>query len=190
MKASAPELTPLFRSDAQGRMLALLFGNPAQEFTVTEIAEHTGLSLPTVTRELTRFTRPEYLVERRVGRNRLVRANERHELYEPLRQIVLYGYGPAVLIPDALRSVDGVDAAYIFGSWAARYHGERGSDPRDIDLLVIGDPARESVFQSVASVERELRRSVNITFLSPERWLSGDDGFVRTVRERPLVELL
>jgi hypothetical protein len=125
-----------------------------------------------------------------VGRARLVHANRLHPLYEALRAVVLYGYGPAALLPEALRSVAGIESAYVYGSWAARYHGEAGADPQDIDLLVIGDPQHDAVFDALAPIEKDLRREVNVTFLTPTRWGNAEDGFVKTVRERPLVEIL
>jgi predicted nucleotidyltransferase len=36
----------------------------------------------------------------------------------------------------------GIEAAAIFGSWAARAAGEAGPSPVDVDLLVIGRPDR------------------------------------------------
>jgi predicted nucleotidyltransferase len=40
-----------------------------------------------------------------------------------------------------LATIDGVAEAYIYGSWAARYHGEPGSIPADVDVLVVGTAA-------------------------------------------------
>ena len=48
-------------------------------------------------------------------------------------------YGPAAILPELLARVDGVREAYIYGSWAARYRGEPGTEPRDVDVLVVGD---------------------------------------------------
>jgi hypothetical protein len=47
-------------------------------------------------------------------------------------------YRPLPVLTDAVRSVPGVQRAYIYGSWAARYSGEIGPVPVDVDVLVIG----------------------------------------------------
>jgi len=43
-----------------------------------------------------------------------------------------------------LESARHIDEAHNYGSWATRYVGEPGTEPQDIDLLVIGTPAVET----------------------------------------------
>lgn len=97
-------------------------------------------------------------------------------------------YGPASLVERALAGIAGIDEAYIHGSWAARYQGEPGGSPGDVDVLVVGRPSRGQVDAALAGLDERLGREVNVTFLTPERW-RGDDPFVDAVRARPLVEL-
>ena len=55
-------------------------------------------------------------------------------------------------------SVAGVDAVYLFGSWAARYAGQRGRAPADIDVLVIGRPDRHELDEAVQARSRLIRK--------------------------------
>lgn len=97
-------------------------------------------------------------------------------------------YGPASLVERALAGIAGIDEAYIHGSWAARYQGEPGGSPGDVDVLVVGRPSRGQVDAALAGLDERLGREVNVTFLTPGRW-RGDDPFVDAVRARPLVGL-
>ena len=45
---------------------------------------------------------------------------------------------PLPVLSQLLACVPGINAAYIYGSWAARYHHEPGGPPNDLDVLVIG----------------------------------------------------
>lgn len=67
-----------------------------------------------------------------------------------------------------------IAAAFIYGSWAARWHGGLGPNPGDVELLVIGTPDRDEV---------------NVNFASAERRASGEKTFLAAVRSRPLVPL-
>ena len=78
---------------------------------------------------------------------------------------------------------------HIFGSWTARYAGEIGSAPNDVDVLVIGDPDRDEVYEAADRAERRLHRPVQVTFRSADEWANRDDPFIATVRSRPLVAL-
>jgi predicted nucleotidyltransferase len=189
MKPSVPLLAPLLRSDTQGRLLAELYLFPDRERTASQLARDVETSLPTVLRELDRMIPMGFLTERLSGRNRYVRVNAEHPLYRSVAEVVRYAYGPVALLPEILRSVDGVEEAYVYGSWAARLAGEIGSDPRDIDVILIGDPDRRAVFDASERATRQLGRETNIRAVSRSAWDAGDDLFVRTVKERPLAWL-
>lgn len=72
-------------------------------------------------------------------------ANAESVAYEPLRELLLRTFGPLAVVSDAFADVDGVPDLFIFGSWAVRFHGEGGGEPRDVDVLIVGDPDRGSV---------------------------------------------
>lgn len=46
-------------------------------------------------------------------------------------------YGPRPVLTDPFADIEGVEA-FIFGSWVARYTGEPGPAPADVDVLVVG----------------------------------------------------
>ncbi len=80
----------------------------------------------------------------------------------------------------------------IFGSWAARYRGKRGSVPGDVDVLVVGRLDRDDVYDAADRAARRLHREVNPTVMSVQRWRmpqESADPFVRELRGRPLVQL-
>lgn len=189
VKASVPTISPLLRSDAQGNLLAELLLKPAHERTLTELTAAVGVTMPTVHREVDRLVTAGFLTERRSGRNRYVRANLEHPLYGPVRQIIEYAYGPRVVLPRLLAPVDGIEDAYVYGSWAARMNGEEGADPADIDVLVVGRPDRADLYDAAAAAQSELGREVNIRSVSRDRWEVAGEPFLQTVKSRPLVRL-
>jgi hypothetical protein len=88
-----------------------------------------------------------------------------------------------------LQGVDGIYAAYLFGSCAARYAGEAGRHPADLDVLVIGTPDRDEPDDATQRATSRLAREVNATIRSPAWWREGTDGFHADVTRRPLVPL-
>ncbi|MGB3762104.1 MAG: winged helix-turn-helix domain-containing protein, partial [Ornithinimicrobium sp.] len=74
MRTEAPLLAPVFRSDGQASLLsALLLAD--DELSLTDLADRAGVAYPTAHREVARLLDAGILVERRVGRTRLVRGN-------------------------------------------------------------------------------------------------------------------
>jgi len=78
----------------------------------------------------------------------------------------------------------------LFGSWAARYLGQPGRAPNDIDVLVIGSPDRDAVDDAAERVERAIGMPVQATVRSRSQWTAEHDSFVREVKSRPLVVVL
>ncbi|MBF9070849.1 nucleotidyltransferase domain-containing protein [Streptacidiphilus fuscans] len=190
MKISAPSLLPLFRSRLQGDLLALVLLHPDHRWTLTALAQELGVSHTAVLREADRLVGAEILSEERVGRTRVVSARTDTVLYRPLCDLLLVTYGPMPRLSALLSDLGGVQEAYIYGSWAARYQGEPGPIPADIDVLVIGRPDPDELFDLAERASRELHREVNAHRVTPEVWASpSDEPFLVSVRERPLVRL-
>lgn len=142
-----------------------------------------------VHREVTRLLDGGVLVERTVGRSRLVRANVDYPLLRPLTEMVQAGYGPVRVLSDLLRNQRGVREAYIFGSWAARRAGVSGPPPRDIDLVVVGDATQRELHALAAMATKDLGQDVNITRVDPAAWLDQTNAFVKTIRSRPMTPI-
>ena len=189
MRTASPQLLPIFRSDGQGRLLARVYLEPDRPATLAELARELGVDDGGLTREADRLERAGLVRSERVGRNRILRPNANSPYYQDLYSLLLKAFGPATLVGPALAQVEGIECAFIFGSWAARYVGEPGPDPADIDVIAVGEPAQ----LAVARVERELLerlgREINVTVVSPAEWEAAHSGFLQQVRERPLLPL-
>ena len=189
MKAS-PSLLPLLRSRMQGELLALVLLHPEREYSITELAEACGVTPTAVLREVERLVGGGILEDRRVGRSRLVKARTDSALYRPLSEVISLTFGPLPLLAEALSGLADVREAYIYGSWAARYSGEPGPPPGDVDVLVVGSPDPDTLFDLAEGVSRRLGREVNVHRISTASWAgSTTDPFLTSVRERPLARL-
>lgn len=99
-------------------------------------------------------------------------------------------FGPGGVLREALSTVPGIERAFIYGSWAARYHGQPGSVPADIDVLVIGSPDRSTLDEVVTEAEQRLRREVNVRRRTAQAWDAEDSSFKATMTSRPVVDLV
>ncbi|WOP18737.1 winged helix-turn-helix domain-containing protein [Raineyella sp. LH-20] len=188
MRTALPPAAPIFRSEGQARLLAALLLSQ-DELSLTDLAERTQLAYPTAHREAERLLDAGVLAARRIGRTRLVRANPHSPLVPPLREILLIGTGPVVLLADALATIPRIDRAFLYGPFAARARGEIGPAPEDIEMMVIGAPDPVAVDDVCEQVEVRVGRRVNAMILSPQEW-AEDSGFLRDVRERSRVAIL
>ena len=182
-------MAPLFRSDGQARLLAELFLSEADELNLNELATRAGLAYGTVHREVQRLLEAGLLIERRVGQARLVRPNPESPLTQPVRDLLVVSAGPVPLLAAELRDIDGVQAAFLFGSFAARMRGEPGAAPNDIDVMVVGTPDPMAVYRACQRVGDQVGREVDSTIMTPEE-LQEHSGLLAQVRRSATVPVI
>ena len=189
MRTAPPLVAPLFRSEGQARLLAELFLSGADELNLNELAQRAGLAYATVHREVRRLLDAGLLTERRVGQARFVRPDPGSPLTQPVRDLLLVSAGPVPLLAAELREIVGVQAAFLFGSFAARMRGEPGTAPHDIDVMVIGTPEPMAVYGACQRVSDQVGREVSPTIMTPDE-IAQPSGFLAQVRSRPTVAIL
>jgi DNA-binding transcriptional ArsR family regulator len=183
-------LLPLLRSPVQGELLAWLYLHPDQAYSATDLARRFGVSQPTMSREADRLAAGGLITEQRAGNMRLISANLDTVVARPLTELLAVTYGPLAVLGELLADVAGVDEAFLYGSWAARYRGEPGAVPRDVDVLVVGDADEDDLYDVARKAESRLGREVSIRRVSPDTWRHpGDDPFLTSVRSRSTVHL-
>jgi hypothetical protein len=187
VRVAAPALLPVFRSRLQGVLLALLLGQSGREWTLEELTAASGEPYQTVGNEVRRLQGAGLVAVRTVGRSKFLRAAEANPYFGPLAQLVMMSFGPPLVVSEELATLPGVDQAFIFGSWAARYAGEPGPPPHDVDVLLVGAPDRDEVYDAADRAQQRLGREVNVTLRSPARWENDQDGFTVQVRSSPLL---
>ncbi len=190
MRTEAPALLPIFRSRAQADLLAWLYLHPGQRFTLTDLAQRVDTSVPTVHREAKRLVEARLVTEDVQGRNRLLGANLSHPAASPLGRLLEVTFGPRHVVAEEFSGIPGAERVLIFGSWAARYAGESGHAPNDIDVMVIGDDVdRGDLYDASDRAQQRLGLPVNPVMRTPSQWEDAGDRLSRQVREQPVVDV-
>lgn len=166
MPTAAPELIPLFRSETQARLLAeVFFGQPASG---SELARRLGVLQSTVARELGRLATAGVITFEQVGRSKLVLPADT-PFRAVLRQLVAYAAGLPHIIRSEYADTDDINEVFIHGSWAARFHGEPGPPPHDIDVVVVSPThTRFSLAEHRAAIETATGLTLDQVVVTPD----------------------
>lgn len=186
MRAEAPALMPILRSQHQAELLTLLLLHPGTEYSITELSDKLGAPLTTVQREVNRLLTAGLITERRLGRMREVSANPKSRYARPLTELLTLAFGPHIVIGEEFADIPAAGVA-IYGSWAARYNGVPGPAPADVDVLVIGDPSRPDIYDAADRAEQRVGFPVNVTISSPRRWAAASDALIQQIQSAPVV---
>ena len=189
MRSHGPALLPVFRSQHQAELLMWLYLHPDAEYGVSELADRMGVPLSTLHREVVRLAAAGIIASRSLGRNRLIRANTDHPASKALAKLLEITFGPRAVIAEEF-AIPGAKAIVIFGSWAARYAGEAGPPPHDIDVLVVGKVDRADVYEAADRASARLGIEVNPVVRSVGQWSAPDDALVKQIKASPHFEVL
>jgi predicted nucleotidyltransferase len=173
---------------ARRAILARTFLDPAQELHLRELVRLSGLAPRSIQVEVDKLVRHGLLLERRNSNRRYLRANERHPLFAPVREIVLKTIGLGDVLRVALGKSN-IDAAVVFGSIAAGTAGA-GSD---IDLLVVGSVTLREVVRRLAKAQETMGREITPVVWSAaelERRRAGRDPFLARLMRGSLVPII
>jgi DNA-binding transcriptional ArsR family regulator len=190
MRSAAPALVPIFRSRLQADILAALLLDADAELSMTDLAVRFDAPLSTVHGEISRLIEAGLLRRRNVGRSALVRADTRNRLVKPLTELLLLSWGPLQIVAEEFSALPDTERVVIFGSWAARYLGQTGPAPHDLDVLVVGEPTRESVYDAADRAQLRLGMPVNPVSRTAAAWRAADDPLVQQIQASPLVTVL
>jgi DNA-binding transcriptional ArsR family regulator len=189
MRSEGPALLPVFRSQHQAELLMWLFLHPDQEYGVSDLAARLAVPLSTLHREVVRLDEAGLITSRALGRNRLVRANTAHPAAPALTRLLEVTFGPKAVIAEEF-AIHGAELVMIFGSWAARYDGQGGPPPHDIDVLVIGDVDRADVYEAADRAQARLGLDVSPVVRSVTQWADPGDALVGQIKASPQAVVL
>ena len=186
MHIPTPGLAGALFSGVQLRVLALLFGNPAKDFSTSEVIRHVGSGTGAVHRELTRLASSGIASVRAVGNQKRYGANRSSPIFEELRGLILKTVGVVEPLRESLWPFrDQVQAAFVYGSIAK---GEDAADS-DIDILILGDGISYSdIYNALIDTERRLGRKISPNLMTPADWqrkLRSKSSFVSRVATQP-----
>ncbi|SEE56760.1 Helix-turn-helix domain-containing protein [Jiangella alba] len=159
-----PALLPMFRSRVQAGILAATLLNPDRAFSLTELAEHAGGSLASVSKEAKLLEDAGILTRRNEGAIRLMRAATDRSTIGPLTELIRGTYGVPQIVGEEFGRVTGVARIALTGTWAERFAGVVGPEPDVILVRLTPDddhtPGRPELAAAARRAERRLHRRV------------------------------
>jgi predicted nucleotidyltransferase len=178
-----------FRSRARQQLLVYYFTNPTARHHLRDLAARLAIDPSNLSKELGRLEREGLFRSEVSGRQKYFQLNREYLLFDEVRKIVAKTIGAAPVITQSLQRIEGIDEAYLYGSFASNQQDAAS----DIDVLVIGAPREEALAQAMRRLERQLGREVNYVVLTPKEFKSRrtrKDAFLENVWHNKRVPLI
>jgi len=182
-------LERLFSSRVRVRLMTLFLLNPDVPSHVRELSRQVDANYSAIWKELINLEQVGLLISETMMNRKVYRLNTSYPLLSELRSIILKTVGAGDLVRQALDNFDGIEAAFIYGSFA-------GGEPdmqSDLDLMIIGEVDLSKLSTSVVAMEEQLGRDVNYILYSQDEWqlkIKEGDPFILNVLKGDKIMLI
>ncbi len=161
------QLTGFLGSHARARLLAHFVARPGSRIHGRSLERLTSLGKRSIQLELGRLVDMGLLICEPQGRRHMYRRRP-NEQWQAVSQLVS-SYGPLAVLQNLLRDIEGLKAAFVFGSMA---RGDARPDS-DIDIVLYGGPEAElGVARAVLDAALVLDRPIDTKWYDRQRFLA------------------
>lgn len=171
------DIAKLFRSKARKALFQLYFTNPEGSYYLRELERMFDIPVSILRKELMRLEEEGVFLSEKKGNLLFYRLNQTYPLFEEMKNIVRKTIGIEGLLRDAISDIEGIAAAFIYGSFA------KGKEKAasDVDLCVIGSIDEDKLISKISAIERSIKREINYALFTEgelRKRKKGKDGFI------------
>jgi predicted nucleotidyltransferase len=149
------------RSGLRRKLLTYFYLNRSARVYVRQLASALDVDSTNLSRELGRLEQEGFFRSEIEGRQRYYSVNPQYPYLKAVLSLLQGTVGIVPTLRDTLRRVEGIEQAYLYGSFAKNEEDAAS----DIDLLIIGKPDAANLALEVAGLEKMLNREVSYTVL-------------------------
>jgi len=170
----------LFSSKIRTKLLDVFLRVPKARFYIRELERKINEEAKNISRELQNLETLGLLVSKKQGNQKIYTVNEDFFLYPELKGIIFKTTGILGLLEKAIAKLNGIETAFIYGSYALGTETESS----DVDLMIIGKPNLTELNEAVSEIEDELNREINYMCFDREEYeerKKAKDAFILEV---------
>lgn len=181
-------LLELTKSRLRQKLLTYFFTNPEANLYLREISSLLQEDAGNLSKELARLEKKGIFVSHARGNQKYFSLNKKYPLYREFRAVIFKTIGIEGSLKEIIRQIEGMDAAFIYGSFAQ----DKENATSDIDLFIIGEPDEDRLMEEIERIEKKLQREINYNIYSKKEFIERrkkKDSFILNILKGPKVML-
>lgn len=183
------DILKLTKSKTRRKIFQLFFSDPEKKYYLRQLERILDIPVGNVRRELLSLEKSGLFEREKVGNQVFYSLNKESPIFEEVKKIVSKTIGVEWSLKKALKEIEGVKIAFVFGSFAK----EREDSLSDIDLMIIGEPNEDMLLSEISELEEKLSREVNYHIFSVADWRKGlkeSNSFLANILSQPKIFLI
>lgn len=141
-----------------------------------------------ISKELNKLEKAGIFISSTKGNQKYFSLNKKSPLYNEFRSIIFKTIGVEGALRRIINETKGIYFCFIYGSFAQN----KQNSTSDIDLLIVGKPAEDTLMQKIETLEKKLQREINYNIYPQKEFkdkLNKKDSFIINVLKRPKIIL-
>ena len=176
------------KSKIAQRVLGYFMLHEEAELYVNEMARRLKLDQGNLDRKLKELEKEGVLKSELRGKERYYSLNSSFPLLKEYKRIILKTVGLEHLLKKVLRDVEGLQQAYLFGSYAK----DQMDLASDIDLLAIGNHNSLELQKKISEIQKSVGREINVISFGPSEYerKQKSNPFIKSVHRGKRIRIL
>ncbi|MFA4818113.1 MAG: nucleotidyltransferase domain-containing protein [Parcubacteria group bacterium] len=176
-----------FNSKIAQKVLAYFLLNYEAEMYLNEMADKFAVNRGNLSRKLTEWEKEGILVKNKKGNLSLYKINKKYPLLREIKKIVQKTFGLEKSLKQALKKMEGIKMAVIFGSYAQ----DKLSSESDIDLLLVGSHNFLEVQKKIAKLQKQFDREINVVDMGEKEFKKKKNSeFIKNILKNKNIQLI
>jgi predicted nucleotidyltransferase/predicted transcriptional regulator with HTH domain len=159
-------LSRLFSSKIRIKLLDTFLSLPNARFYIRELERKINEEAKNISRELHNLETLGLLISEKQGNQKFYSVNEDFFLYPELKGIIFKTTGVLGLLKEDLAKLKGIEAAFIYGSYATG----KETESSDVELIIVGKPDLTELNEVISGLEDKLNREINYICFDREEY--------------------
>ena len=176
-------------SPLREKIFSYFFTNPHSKLYLRETARILNVDPGNLSKEMIALEKERIFSSEKRGSLKIYFLNSNHPLYPELKRIVEKTWGAEGRLKEVLKSIAGIEIAFIFGSFAAK----KQDSWSDIDLFIIGNPDEDAFVGKISKIENFLSREINYNIFSPREFrkrMAEREVFLKEIMKKPKIFII
>lgn len=177
------------RSKITQKILEVFFLNEKERIYVNEMAKRIKEDPANVHKKLLAMKEEGILLDEYQGKERYFFLNKNYPFLKEYKKIILKGFGFEKILREELKKINGINDAYLFGSYVAG----KFSEESDIDLLIVGNFDFKKIQKLFLEMQRRLGREINSIELTKKEFnkrLKEKDPLLEDIFSKKNIKIL
>ena len=182
------DITHIFKSKTRQALFQLYFTNPLSAYYLRELERLLNIPVSIIRKELVRLEKEGLFLSKRRGNLLFFYLNKDYPLFNELKNIVRKTIGIEGLLRQVINSINGIEIAFIYGSFAKN----KEKPTSDIDLLIVGNIDEDELISKINQIEKSIKREINYVLFSPKEFRlkrKNKDVFIQDILKNKKIML-